>query len=263
MVRAVTFILAFLCILCSCDDSVKDLQRYQLHGNVRHVEMRYDDGGITDAFFGRTGMLDSLMITNLHDTLRHIYVYDRRGRLDEIKVLHTDGTYEALYEYEYRGRVLSSYSVRGCDMQVLFRWDFEIRDGKTTGYRCYNEEGALAGSCTYSYDGEDKTEIHCSPDGEVLYETTYRYAGAGRISCIESDDLRIGIEYDEAGLPMLSRGAFIGPDGEIYSNEDSRKYDIVRYEYVMDEAGNWTERTEFLGESGIRGKTIKRKINYR
>ena len=62
---------------------------------------------------------------------------------------------------------------------------------------------------------------------------------------------------------MLSRGAFIGPDGEIYSNEDSRKYDIVRYEYVMDEAGNWTERTELPGESGIRGKTIKRKINYR
>lgn len=263
MVRAVTFILACLCILCSCDDSVRDLQRYQLHGNVRHARVISDNGEITDAFFGRSGMLDSVIITNSCDTLRHIYMYDRRGRLDEIQVLHRDGTYEALYEYEYKGRVLSAYTLSGRDMQVLFRCDFDIQDGKATGYRCYNEEGILADICRLTYNGEDKTETHCSPDGERLYETTYRYAGAGRISSIENEDLRIEVGYDQTGLPMLSRGAFIGPDGEIYSNEDSRKHDIVRYEYVMDEAGNWTERTEFLGESGIRGKTIKRKINYR
>lgn len=74
MVRAVTFILACLCILCSCDDSVRDLQRYQLHGNVRHVEMRYDDGKITDAFFGRSGMLDSLIITSSSDKIGRAHV---------------------------------------------------------------------------------------------------------------------------------------------------------------------------------------------
>lgn len=207
-------------------------------------------------------MLDSVIRFSPNDTLRHIYIYDRKGLLEEIQVLHTDGSYEALYEYEYQKGILSSYTISGIDMQVLYRWDFEIQDGKAVGCRTYNE-GVPVSMVKYSYDSLDKTETVFTPEGELLSKTTYRYAAPGMISSIEGDGFGISIVYNDENLPVRSLGAFIGPDGEIYSNEVSREYGTIGYEYVMDAEGNWTERTEVLGEAKAKGTTIRRKIIYR
>ena len=207
-------------------------------------------------------MLDSIVIYSPQDTLRNIYVYDSKGLLTEIQVLHTDGKYEALHEYEYRRKTVSSYALRGIDMQVLYRWDFDICRNRQVNCRCYNE-GILINRSEYTYDGLNKTETVYTPDGDLWNTTTYTYADPGRISSICSDGYEIRIEYKENGLPSISKNGIIGHDGEIYTNADSRQHGTIHYEYTIDDKGNWTERQELLGEAKVKGRTIRRKIIYR
>lgn len=212
--------------------------------------------------FNTEGMVDSIITYSPQDTLRHIYVYNSKGLPGEIQVLHTDGKYEALYEYEYKGRTVSSYAFRGVDMQVLYRWDFDIKAGRQTGGRCYNE-GVHINSSEFTYDGLNKTETVYSPDGELWGTTTYTYASPGRIASIRGDGFEIKVEYREDLLPSRSTNGIIGPDGEIFTNADSRLHGTIHYEYTIDDKGNWTERQELLGEEKAKGKTIRRKIIYR
>lgn len=271
MVRAVTYSLLAFSLLCSCNSPVRDIERYQLHGNVQSIEVyeACDTTSLKDApatwqsaYFDTKGMLDSLIKKSPYDTLRHIYVYDENDLLKEIQVLHTNNKYEALYEYEYDGNVVSTYKVRGVDMQVIYRWDYDIKDGKAIRSRGYNE-GVLINKSDFTYNGLDKTETLYSSDGELLSEMTYRFLDRFRISSIEGDDFELKIEYDEDGLPIKSINAVIGPDGEIYSTNYSHVYGTILYEYTMDERGNWIERRELLGETKVNGNTIKRKIIYR
>ena len=261
MVRAVTYILLAFTLLCSCSSSVKDIQRHQLHGNVEHIEV-YDMDTWQSVHFNTDGMLDSIITYVPQDTLRHIYVYNSIGLLSEIQVLHTDGKYEALYEYEYKGKTISSYAFRGVDMQVLYRWDYDIKDDKQTGCRCYNE-GVLINRSEFTYDGLNKTETVYSPDDEPWGTTTYTYAAPATISSISGDGFEIIVEYGEDRLPSKSINGIIGPDGEIFTNADSRHYGTIHYEYVLDDKGNWIERLELLGDEKAKGKTIRRKIIYR
>ena len=304
MVRAVTYILLAFTLLCSCSSSVKDIQRYQLHGNVECIEiwecedstsLQGAQNNVNTSLRGRersaskpvascseaacgcrngtsatwqsthfntNGMLDSIITYSPQDTLRHIYVYNSKGLLSEIRILHTDGKYEALYEYEYKGKTISSYAFRGVDMQVLYRWDYDIKDDKQTGCRCYNE-GVLINRSEFTYDGLNKTETVYSPDDEPWGTTTYTYAAPATISSISGDGFEIIVEYGEDRLPSKSINGIIGPDGEIFTNADSRHYGTIHYEYVLDDKGNWIERLELLGDEKAKGKTIRRKIIYR
>ena len=267
MVRAVTYILLAFCLLCSCSSSKKesckdqDLERYQLHGKVDRIEV-YEAETWQSIHFNLSGMLDSIITYSPHDTLRHIYVYDRKGLLSEIQVRHTDGKYKALHEYEYDGKTVSSYAFRGVDMQVLYRWDYDIESGRQVRCRCYNE-GVLISTSENTYDGLDKTEKVYSADGEFYGETTYKYASPGKISHISSNGFDMEVEYGEDGLPSRSINAIIGHDGEIFTNADSRLYGTIHYEYLKDASDNWTERYELLGETKVKGKTIRRNIIYR
>ena len=262
MVRAVTYILLTFCLLCSCDSAVKDIKRYQLHGNVERIEVTDASATWQSVHFNTDGMLDSIIFYSPQDTLRHIYVYDSKGLLSEIQVKHIDGKYEALYEYEYKGKTVSSYAFRGVDMQVLYRWDYDIESGRQTGCRCYNE-GVHINSSEFTYDGLNKTEKVYSPEGELWSTTTYTFASPGRISSISGDGFEIKVEYGEDRLPSKSINGIIGPDGEIFTNADSRHYGTIHYEYVLDDKGNWIERQELLGDEKAKGKTIRRKIIYR
>ena len=261
MVRAVTYILLAFCLLCSCSSSVKDIERYQLHGKVECIEV-YEDETWQSVHFNTDGMLDSLIKFNPDDTLRHIYIYGEKGLLKEIRILHTNNKYEALYEYEYKGKTISSYAFRGVDMQVLYRWDYDIESCKQIRCRCYNE-GILINTSEYTYDGLNKTEKVYTAEGELYGETTYIYDSPGKISKINSYGFEIGVEYGDDNLPSCSTNAIIGHDGEIFTNADSHLYGTIHYEYIKDESGNWTERNELLGETKAKGKTIRRKIIYR
>ena len=225
MVRAVIYILLAFSLLCGCSSPVRDIERYQLHGNVQSIEVYegVDTASLQEvsatwqsAHFNTEGMLDSLIKYSPYDTLRHIYVYDENDLLKEIKVLHTNNKYEALYEYEYVGNVVSAYKMRGVDMQVIYSWDYDIKNGKAVRCRGYNE-GVLINKSEITYNGLDKTETLYSPEEELLSETTYRYRDRYRISSIDADDFKLSIEYDKDGLPIKSINAVIGPDGEIYS----------------------------------------------
>ena len=302
MVRTITYTLLAFCLLCCGNSNVKDIERYQLHGNVERVDIVEDPHAATAAqddvntslreaqgdvntslqeaqgdvntslrgaiatwqsvHFNTDGMLDSIIFYSPQDTLRNIYVYNSKGLLSEIQVKHTDGKYEALYEYEYYDKTISSYAFRGVDMQVLYRWDYDIESGKQVGCRCYNE-GVLINTSEYTYDGLDKTEKVYSTEGELLGETTYKYVSPGRISHISSNGFEIGVEYGDDNLPCYSTNAIIGHDGEIFTNSDSHLYGTIYYEYIKDEKGNWIERTEYLGDKKVKGKTIRRNIIYR
>lgn len=238
------------------------MERYQLHGNVERIDVYEAPATWQSAHFNTKGMLDSIIRYSPDDTLRHIYIYGEKGLLKEIRILHTNNKYEALYEYEYKGRTISSYAFRGVDMQVLYRWDFDIKSGRQIRSRCYNE-GVLINSSEYAYDGLDKTEKTRSADEEIIGETIYRYASAGKISQISSNGFEISVEYGEDNLPSRSTNAVIGHDGEIFTNADSHLYGTIDYEYVKDKNGNWIERQELLGETEVKGNTIKRNIIYR
>ena len=147
-------------------------------------------------------------------------------------------------------------------MQVLYRWDYDIKSGRQTRCRCYNE-GVLINISEYTYDGLNKTEQVYSPEGDLLGETKYRFASPGQISSISSNGFEIAIEYETDNLPSLSSNAIISHDGEIFTNADSHLYGTIHYEYVKDEQGNWIERTEYLGDKKVKGKTIRRNIIYR
>ena len=273
MVRAVTYILLTFFLLCgcnsnvkklqprSCNPTVKDIERYQLQGNVKHIDI-VEELNVSTAYFNQMGMLDSIIRYTLQDTLRFIYVYNSKGLLSELQVKHTDGKYEALYEYVYQGEIVSSFAFRGVDMQVLDRWNYEIESGKQVRSSYYNE-GVLINRSEYSYNGLDKTEKVYSPENELLGETIYKYASPGRISFINSNGFVIEIEYGEDNLPSRSTNAVIGHDGEIFTNADSHLYGAIHYEYIKDAHGNWIERIELLGDEKVKGKTIRRNIIYR
>ena len=262
MVRAVTYILLTFCILCSCNSTVKDIRRYQLHGNVERIEVNGESVALQSIHFSTEGMLDSIITYIPQDTLRRIYVYNSKGLLSEIQIKHTDGKYEALHEYEYKAKTVSSYAFRGVDMQVLYRWDYDIESGRQIRCRCYNE-GVLISTSEYTYEGLNKIEQVYSPELELVGETTYRYAAPGQISTISSNGFEIQIEYGDDNLPSRSTNAIIGHDGDIFTNADSHLYGTIYYEYIKDRLGNWTERTELLGEEKVKGNTIRRNIFYR
>ena len=249
------FITALL--VCACGTSpVTDLQRYQLKGDVLCEEVPLDGGSSYTAWFGRNGMLDSLIQVNPRETLSNVYSYDRRGRLKEHSIYRTDRHYEGYYLYNYKGNVLESYTLFGWDLQAIFDWKYDIEDGRQVRCRYYNE-GALVSTTEYVYGKRSKMESVFDAEGAPCGEITYTYLDSYRLESTRSEDVDIRISYGEGLLPERSYGGLVEPDGEIAAMSGAH----IEYEYEKDAHGNWISRTETI--SGAEGRTISRTITYR
>ena len=248
--------MAILFISCSQASSVTDLERYQLQGNVLCTTVRSEDGSSYTAWFGKNGMLDSLIQESLTDTLSSIYHYNKKGHLQELSIYRPDRHYEGYYLYQYNGDVLERYTLFGWDLQAIFEWRFDVENGRQTRCRFYNE-GALVSTTEYSYGEKVKTERVFDIEGQPCGEITYRYRDAYRIESICSEDVDIHITYGNDLLPQTSLGGLVAPDGEIAAAKGER----ISYSYETDPNGNWISRIENYSSGAT--KTINRTIIYR
>lgn len=235
---------------------MRDLERYQLQGDVLSVQVHSGDGTGYRAWFDRRGMLDSLLQFSPSDTLSNVYHYDSKGRLTEHEIFRSDRHYEGYYLYHYKGDVLESYTLFGWDLQAIFDWKFELENGRQARCRYYNE-GALVSTTEYTYGAHSKTETVRDAEGTLCGAITYEYLDACRLASIKGEDVDIRIAYGEDRLPVRSIGGLMEPDGEVAAARGAE----VSYTYEKDSCGNWISRTETI--SGQPGRCITRTITYR
>lgn len=250
---------------CAAGPEVTDLERYQLQGDVLSVRVASSDMENMmqyEAWFNRRGMLDSVLYYLPEETFSHVYTYDRRGRLTDHEIFRPDRHYEGYWRYRYDRTGLVYYGYFGWDLQEIYRWDQKNKGGRAVECR-YSNEGEPVSIKKITYDGFDKEERMFDMDGEPVSVTRFKGLDDFRLLSIETEDIRIAIDYGEDLLPAASHGARVLPDSDVKVDRLSEQYRDVYYTYEKDGRGNWIRRNEYLGPDRIEGQIITRTIKYR
>jgi len=121
-------------------------------------------------------------------------------------------------------------------------------DGKLLSVTESDDDGAEISHVVYTYSGTTERADRYDPDGELISWSLETFDASGLLSKIElhtaaSDDAPFAItyEYDEHGNVSIetTSGRLAMPIVVMTTTPSETK---TRYEYIYDDAGNWTKR---------------------
>ncbi|MDR0597599.1 MAG: hypothetical protein LBG14_03740 [Treponema sp.] len=184
----------------------------------------------------------------------------RQGAPALARISHGGAWYFAAPEYLETRTNETWYDAEGL-AQGFFALEYRLQNGArrlaSTDRRSDQDEAVLA----YDYNSAGRVSGISAPEGE--YAALYNAAARPRYW--ERPGNAYTLQWDEKGFLIRLTGVSLGEPG--IAAEEPREIDI-RYEYTLDERGNWIERreTSFVRRFGrlVPDSTgaIRRIINY-
>jgi hypothetical protein len=239
-----------------------DLDRFDLHGNVRTVVTKYSQMTTTHQF-DHEGRLTILELHPVHQAgaVRYAYLHDWAGRLIEEETFEPDGALVSrkLYRYAMDDRDRPSARVAVTEEGTFAHVEFTFYDGR----------GLLSEEVMVTAQGVAEKSLF-DARGNLLYHARYFH---GRLV------LEASHHYDP--LDRLKESRFYASDGERmrtdrygydqaghrveqtseYLHQSQLRKSIAVYE--SDQAGNWTKETMQRwptknGAAALTGTTVTR-----
>lgn len=223
----------FSLISCNSEKGKNDLQKENLHGNIKFIRETIYEARIDS--LDRVGNGDiasnTLKIYNKEGNLTEEHSYDYDGSLMEKWVAKYDDKdiLTEAYVYSPENRLLQ---------KNVFSYD---KKGNLTEMKSYNSSGSIDGKATYKYD-EKKNKIEeawYNSEGHFNFKTLYKYDTKDKL--VEEkyyDGERL---YATTTCKYDGKGNFI----ERLGKDEITDYKWT-YQYTYDTKGNWIKKVEYL-----------------
>jgi hypothetical protein len=258
-------ILAAALVLCACAPVKTDLDKYQLNCKAASVSLQSDSMELPyTAYFNTRGQLDSVVTCNYDGSFRYIetYAYNSRHELEELMDVNADNETETRYEFEMDGRFVRECRIYGMNNQEIHRWVHD-NDGRHIVKSDYYGEGVLEYTTTKVFSGSRYTEESRTPDGELLGRADVEFFRDESKPCrISGYEIDVEVEYNEAGLPVMSRNTVLDSRGQLQWIHDLEVNPVRLYTYEYDKRGNWISRAERVHPDSAAVAVLRRVIVY-
>ncbi len=227
--RVILPVLALLLGPLSLSEAKSDLDRLELHGNVRTVVTKYPQLTTTHQFDrdGHLMVLELLPANEAAAAVRYVYVYDESGRLAEEETFEPDGTiaYRKLFRHGVDDKGRPSAQVAVTEQGLFAQAEFTF----------YDRRGLLAEEIMMTAQGVAEKSLF-DARGNLVYHARYFQ----RRLVLEATH-----HYDP--LDRLRESRFYGADGE------PMRRDYYRY----DQAGHRAEQSsEYFRQSHLRKSSV-------
>lgn len=266
MKRIVT-ILAAAAVLAACNGRTagNDRNFYAVNCPVQEISVASDtlEAPYTVKFNER-GQATEVVTTDWDGVLRfhETYTYNSDNQLEEIVGINGENETEIRYEYEHDGRFIKECRTYGMNNQEMQRW-VHTNNGRHIVKTEFYQEGELAYVTTKKFKGDSYTEQSVTPEGEVLGQASVEYfRDENKPSRVIGDEIDVTIEYNEYGLPVMSRGVVLNTKGEMMWVGDLEEKPCRYYSYEYDERGNWISRADSYEPDGTAYAVFRRSIKY-
>ena len=242
--------------------SITGYQKMHLKGRIKKIEERFysadqKNGTITKTplhvgsilyqdnivYFNEEGMLIKRELLNGKD-IRHKsqFKYDPQKKLiKQIDIMPWDKSlvYEQELTYGLQDRLIRRINTYSNMSQSVHLFTYD-----TLHHRIIERnftEGILISKKAHIYNEQDNLVeqiTYVPPDTDtVLYELHYQYDSNGNVKEEINELSRIVCTFDEPGMPIKC---------EEYNLANNQLTGIETYSYILDSAGNWTEKTIFV-----------------
>ena len=265
--KKIVFIFAAAAILAACnnDSLSNDRTFYAVNCIVQEISVASDtlEAPYT-ARFNELGQVTEVVTTDWDGILRfhETYTYNSDNQLEEIVGINGENENEIRYEYEHDGRFIKECRTYGMNNQEMQRW-VHTNNGRHIVKTEVYQEGELAYVTTKKFKGESYTEQSVNPEGEEVNKVKVEYFhDENKLSRVVGDDVDITIEYNELGLPVMSRGVVLNTKGELMWVGDLEEKPCRYYSYEYDERGNWITRSDSYEPDGTPYAVFRRSIKY-
>lgn len=257
---------ALALIACACTTQERnDYRKYNVTGPVKEIILQSDSLAMPwTAEFKRSGRLNKVTIFNFDGSEYSVrtYRYNSRKQLTAIYGVVQFGEKAMDYKYKYDGDFTSECRTFDHEGQEVYRWVFE-NDGQNIVRTEFYETDTLQFYGVRDYNGEHYTSKVYNPEGELISTTEVDFCQLeDKPTRIVSDNEDITIEYNEQGLPVMSRGTVVNSTGDLQHRSDLATYPCRYYSYEYDERGNWITRYERKAPDSPDAIIIKRTILY-
>ena len=251
--------------VCACAPVKTDLAKYDLNCKAGSLTLVCDTLELPyTVFFNSRGQADSVITTNFDGSFRYreTYTYDSRGRLEEIQGVNAEGETEIRYEYEMDGRFVKVCRTFGMNNQEMDRWEHR-NDGRHIVHTDYFNEGVPSYVTTKTFSGNSYIEESRTPEGELMGRAEVEFFRVEeKPSRITGDGFDVEIQYNDKGLPVMSRNVVLDSKGAMQWVSDLETNPCRYYSYEYDERGNWILRRETRTPDENGGVELRRIIVY-
>ena len=233
----------FLFVHCPWSEAKSDLDRFDLHGAVHTVVIKYPQLTTTQEF-DREGHLRSLELLPARQAaggVRYVYTYDESGRLTEEETFEPDGRVASrkLFRYGIDGQGRPSAQVAVTEQGQFAQAEFSF----------YDRRGLLSEEIMVNAQGLAE-KLLFDARGNLVYQARYfqrRLVLEATHHYDPLDRLKESRFYGNDGDPMRrdqyaynQAGHRIEQSSEYFRQAHLRK-SVVTYEF--DPAGNWIKET--------------------
>lgn len=254
--KKIIFFLAFITVLCSCNEKKKSLAQNSdllvdnLNGNVQQTLSK--DYQVDSS--GKIGEQDSCcIVVSKYDEKGYIseydnndkatpdkssekFTHDENGLMNEIKSFKDGNLNSRISVKTNEGKYLSAEEYDSANQLKNYYTDISENDySQLTGMKKFNADSTFSGTMASSFNKQIFTGNEMKDSlGKVIY-----------ISTVKLDDKNNVIESATKNV-----------------TKDSTTNTVIKYKYDnYDDNGNWTQRTE-MDENGKPKKITKREITY-
>lgn len=251
-------------LLCACTQVKTDLEKYALNCKAEEITLQSDTLEMPYTVrFNPDGQVTEVLTMNFDLSPRYTqtYAYDSRKRLLEITGINSENETEARYEYDYDGRFIKECRMYGMNNQEVHRW-VHTNDGRHIVRTEYYGEGDFFYTTTKSFKGHTYKEESVGSGGEVMGTAEVEFLTEEKPKVIKGDGLDIEIQYNEKGLPTMSRGTLLNSLCQMEWTTDLDIYPCRYYTYEYDERGNWISRAESVHPDSTAYSVLHRIIRY-
>ena len=265
--KKIVLIIAAAALLAACNNSTvkNDRNFYAVNCLVQEISVSSDtlEAPYT-ARFNELGQVTEVITTDWDGVLRfhETYTYNSDNQLEEIMGINGENENEIRYEYEHDGRFIRECRTYGMNNQEMQRWVHTNNRRHIVKTEFY-QEGELAYVTTKKFKGDSYTEQSVTPEGEVIGTASVEYfRDENKPSRIITDEIDVTIEYNEQGLPVMSRGVVLNTKGEMMWVGDLDDHPSRYYSYEYDGRGNWVTRYDSYEPDGTAYAVFRRSIIY-
>lgn len=258
-------VLSGMFVMLSCSQFNQDQEKYGLCVPARMVMLQSDSLELPYSVrFNRKGKIDYIETHNFDGTFRsrEDYHYNTEGQLKEVIGLNSDGEIEIRYVYDFDGNFIRECRIYGMNNQEMYRW-IHSNDGKHIVHTEYLNEGELQCIISKSFNGDSYVEESRTPEGVLIGRAEVDFLDSeNKPRHIRGTDVDIEIEYDDKGLPTVSRNAVLNSTGSMEWVSELENNPLRYYSYEFDRRGNWVTRTERVHPDSSACAVLHRKIKY-
>ena len=258
-------IFAAALIVCSCSHVNNDLEKYGLNCKVREISVQSDTLEYSyEVFFNPEGQVELMNRYNFDGTFRYkeVYTYDNSGHLSEIQGVNAENETEVRYEYDWDGAFISECRLFGMNNEELHRW-VHHNDGRHIVRTEYYAEGVLSYVTLKQFSGNGYDEESIDEEEEVVLGRAHvDFLTEDKPTRIRSDAVNVEVDYNDAGLPVRSKGTVLNSLGEMQWVADLEEHPERFYTYEYDKRGNWISRAEKVHPDSTVVAVLRRTIIY-